>query len=65
MAQQVTGRKIPTEKAPRRSGDAAVLIAGADRIMSDLGWQPRNSELDRIIESAWRWYKSHPKGYDT
>jgi UDP-glucose 4-epimerase len=64
MARQVTGRKIPTEGGPRRAGDAAIMIPNADRIMSDLGWQPRNSELDRIIESSWRWRLSHPKGYE-
>jgi len=54
MARQVTGRWISTEAAPRRRGDAPALIASADRIMRDLGWNPRHSELDRIIESAWR-----------
>jgi UDP-glucose 4-epimerase len=63
MARQVTGRTIPTEAAPRRPGDPAVLIASPDLIMRDLGWQPRLSELDTIIESAWRWHLAHPKGY--
>lgn len=57
MARQVTGRWISTESAPRRPGDPAVLIASPDRIMRDLGWQPRQSELDQIIESAWRMVK--------
>jgi UDP-glucose 4-epimerase len=64
MARQVTGRRIPTEVAPRRAGDPPILIAGADRVMSDLGWQPRHSELDVIIESAWRWHRAHPHGYE-
>ncbi len=63
MARQVTGCRISTEAAPRRPGDPPVLIASSDRIMSDLGWQPRQSELDQIIESAWRWRMSHPQGY--
>ena len=65
MARQVTGRRIPTEAAPRRAGDPPVLIASPDKIMRDLGWNPRNSELDRIIETAWRWRQAHPKGYET
>jgi UDP-glucose 4-epimerase len=32
--------------------------------MRDLGWNPRHSELDSIIESAWRWSLAHPNGYD-
>jgi UDP-glucose 4-epimerase len=56
MARQVTGRRIPTEAAPRRAGDAAVAIAAPDKITRELGWQPHRSELDRIIESAWQWH---------
>jgi UDP-glucose 4-epimerase len=63
MARQVTGRWISTEAAPRRAGDPPVLIANPDRIMRDLGWSPRYSELDCIIESAWRWQQAHPGGY--
>ncbi|HQR33453.1 MAG TPA: UDP-glucose 4-epimerase GalE [Blastocatellia bacterium] len=64
MARQVTGRRILTEAAPRRAGDPPVLIASPDKIMRDLGWNPRHSELDRIIESAWRWHIAHPNGYE-
>jgi UDP-glucose 4-epimerase len=64
MARQVTGRSIPTERAPRRPGDPAILIASPDKIMRELGWQPRLSELDHIIESAWRWHLAHPRGYE-
>jgi UDP-glucose 4-epimerase len=63
MARQVTGRWISTEAAPRRAGDPPVLIANPDKIMRDLGWSPRHSELDRIIQSAWRWHQAHPEGY--
>ena len=64
MTRQITGRRIPTEAAPRRAGDPPVLIASPDKIMRDLGWNPRHSELDRIIESAWRWHQAHPNGYE-
>jgi UDP-glucose 4-epimerase len=64
MARQVTGRRIPTEAASRRAGDPPVLIASPDKIMRDLGWNPRHSELDRIIESAWRWHVAYPFGYE-
>lgn len=55
MARQVTGRRIPTEGAARRAGDVAIAIADPDKITRELGWQPRHSELDQIIESAWQW----------
>jgi UDP-glucose 4-epimerase len=63
MARQVTGRTIHTERAPRRPGDPAVLIASSDKITSELGWHPRLSELDKMIESAWNWHLTHPNGY--
>lgn len=64
MSRQVTGCRISTEAAPRRAGDPPVLIASPDKIMRDLGWNPRHSELDQIIESAWRWHQAHPNGYE-
>jgi UDP-glucose 4-epimerase len=64
MARQVTKRWISTEAAPRRASDAPILIASPDKIMRDLGWNPRHSELDSIIESAWRWRLAHPNGYE-
>jgi UDP-glucose 4-epimerase len=63
MARQVTGRWISTEAAPRRAGDPPILIASSNKIMRDLGWAPRHSELDNIIESAWKWHQAHPGGY--
>jgi len=64
MARQVTGKWISTEGAPRRTGDPPVLIASPNKIMRELGWNPRHSELDRIIESGWRWHLAHPHGYE-
>ncbi len=63
MARQVTGRWISTEAAPRRAGDPPILIASSNKIMRDLGWAPRHSELDNIIASAWKWHLAHPEGY--
>ena len=46
-----------------RAGDPAILIASADKIRAELGWQPRYPTLDQIIGSAWEWHRSHPNGY--
>jgi UDP-glucose 4-epimerase len=40
-----------------------VLIASSARIRDDLGWRPAFADLDRIIETAWRWRLAHPDGY--
>lgn len=62
-AARVTGRKIPTKEGPRRAGDPPALVASSERIVRELGWKPRFPELDRIVETAWRWHQSHPEGY--
>lgn len=61
--EQVVGRPIPHQIVDRRPGDPAVLVASPDRIIQELGWSPRTSQLHTIVESAWKWHVSHPRGY--
>jgi len=63
-AQRVTGREIPRKLSPRRPGDPAVLVASAEKLRRLLGWEPVNSSLENILESAWSWRQRHPRGYD-
>lgn len=63
-ARQVTGHLIPAVPKPRRPGDPACLVASSQRICSELGWSPQYTDLHTIIESAWRWHREHPEGYD-
>ncbi len=58
VCEQVTGRKIPLVDQPRRAGDAAALVASADRARQVLGWQPSMPELTDMVTSAWRWMQS-------
>jgi UDP-glucose 4-epimerase len=60
---RVTGHPIPLVMGARRAGDPASLFANADAIRRDLGWQPRYTDLDEIIATAWRWHRAHPDGY--
>ncbi|MBN2264233.1 MAG: UDP-glucose 4-epimerase GalE [Candidatus Aminicenantes bacterium] len=55
-AEKVTGRAVPYEMAPRRPGDVAVLLASKARAVEVLGWRPRLSSLETIVETAWRWH---------
>ena len=59
----VTGHKIDAIIAPRRAGDPARLVAGADKARKILGWKPRFMDVRLIVESAWRWHLAHPDGY--
>jgi UDP-glucose 4-epimerase len=64
-AEKVTGRRVALETAARRAGDPPVLVAAADRISRELGWQPAFPSLEVIIETAWKWHAAHPEGYAT
>jgi UDP-glucose 4-epimerase len=59
----VTGHAIPAELAPRRPGDPARLVAGAEKANAVLGWTPELADMHTIVESAWKWHLAHPHGY--
>jgi UDP-glucose 4-epimerase len=61
--EKVVGRAIPHEIVGRRPGDPGTLIATPDKIVKELGWQPRYPDIDSIVETAWRWHRDHPDGY--
>jgi len=63
--EHVTGKRPPTRAAPRRAGDPAVLVASSDRIAEQLGWRAEFPALEQIVQTAWDWHRSHPRGYAT
>ncbi|WP_431804093.1 UDP-glucose 4-epimerase GalE [Halobacillus andaensis] len=62
-ARRVTGHPIPSEEAPRRTGDPARLVASSQKAIETLGWKPEYSTLSTMIKTAWDWYKENPDGY--
>ena len=56
-AEKVTGRPVPRFDAPRRQGDVAVLLASKAKAEHALGWKPRLSSLETIVETAWNWHR--------
>ena len=62
-ARKVTGHEIPAKIGPRRPGDPPVLFANANKIRRELNWEPKVPEIDQIIQTAWRWFRQHPRGY--
>ena len=62
--ERVTGKTVERRSSPRREGDPAVLYASAERIRSELGWQPRRADLDTIVADAWHWHSRHPSGFE-
>ncbi|MBC2837145.1 UDP-glucose 4-epimerase GalE [Paragemmobacter straminiformis] len=53
-ARVVTNRAVPVVEGARRAGDAAKLVCGSARAVTELGWQPERG-LGEMIRDAWRW----------
>jgi UDP-glucose 4-epimerase len=53
--ERVSGKRLKVREAPRRPGDPPTLVARAERIRSQLGWQPRLDNLDTIVRTAYAW----------
>lgn len=61
--ERITGKPIEVTVGPRRAGDPPKLVASSQKIRAELGWNPKYSSLDNIIEHAWHWHRSRPHGY--
>lgn len=57
--QELIGRKIPYETAPRRAGDPAIVTAKADKAKEILGWEAKHSDIENIILSTWNVYNKN------
>ena len=62
-AERLTGRPIAQRLGPSRPGDPAAVYASGTVASALLGWVPRASSPERILETAIEWYRSHPNGY--
>jgi UDP-glucose 4-epimerase len=62
--EEVTGKRVPLQMAPRRPGDPPELVASSQKVQRELGWKPRYNDLRSILETAWNWHRRHPAGYD-
>lgn len=61
--ERVTGRSVPHSFGNRRPGDPGRLVGSSKKALDELGWRPEFDSLEAIVETAWRWHESHPKGY--
>ena len=53
---KITGIHFQVEIGERRPGDPAILIADSTKIRNKLGWEPQESSLTNIVNTAWRWH---------
>jgi len=63
VVEEVTGKKISVVGTQRRPGDPAVLVASSEKIVNELGWDPKFPDLRTIVQTAWNWHSAHPNGY--
>ena len=64
-AEEVVGHEIPKAIVERRAGDSTRLVAGSEKLRRELHWSPQYDNVRDIIETAWKWHSSHPKGYNS
>ncbi|MBM4104584.1 MAG: UDP-glucose 4-epimerase GalE [Planctomycetes bacterium] len=60
---KVSGREFKVLEVARRAGDPPVLTADASKAKKELGWKTDYPELEKIVESAWKFHTANPKGY--
>jgi UDP-glucose 4-epimerase len=61
---KVSGKDFTVVETERRAGDPPVLTADASKARKELGWTTDFPELERIVESAWKFHTDHPNGYE-
>ncbi len=57
-SRDVTNQEVPIIEGARRPGDAAKLVSGSHRAVTELGWRPKRSDLRTMIADAWRWHQT-------
>jgi UDP-glucose 4-epimerase len=61
--ERVSGTKVPVKEGPRRAGDPPSLYADSTKAQRELGWKIKFPTIDGIVDTAWRWHRDHPDGY--
>jgi len=54
---KANGKPLPHKLGPRRPGDPAGIVAGAQKVRDVLGWEPKYNDLDFIVKTALDWEK--------
>jgi UDP-glucose 4-epimerase len=60
--QEVSGRQIDYQFAPRRSGDVAINYADPRMAAETIGWKASRG-LMQMCEDVWKWQFNNPNGY--
>jgi UDP-glucose 4-epimerase len=60
---KVSGKNFKVIETPRRPGDPPVLVCDSAKARTELSWQPKWTNLEKIVASAWKWHSKYPNGY--
>src|SRR3989338_7344981 len=56
MVEKVASKKIKIREEARRPGDPDQLVADPTRIKTELGFEPKHSDLETTVRTAWAWH---------
>lgn len=54
---KVTEKEFSVVEVERRAGDPPILIASSDKIKKELNWEPKYTEIEEIVATAWKWHQ--------
>lgn len=54
ISRHVTQKPISVKYGQRRAGDAAIMVANAEKAANELGWKPKHT-IEESIQDAWNW----------
>jgi UDP-arabinose 4-epimerase len=57
---RISGSEPRVAYGPPRPGDPPILVAAPGKAERELGWVARQSDIDRIVETAFKWYRRQP-----
>jgi len=60
--EKASGKEVPYQIVPRRTGDIAKCFADPAFAKEVLGWEAQR-ELVQMCEDSWRWQEGNPEGY--
>ncbi|KAK6157912.1 hypothetical protein DH2020_012160 [Rehmannia glutinosa] len=61
---KATGVNIKIDYLSRRPGDYAEVYSDPSKILNELNWKAKYTNLEESLAVAWRWQKAHRNGYD-
>ncbi len=54
--EKISGKKLKIMMMGRRAGDSDTLVSDPSKIKTELGWKPKYSNPQIIIETAWKYH---------